>query len=128
MAHANQGGQHNQLLAQVSNNLRNYQNMLDRMGLSDRVVTFVFSEFGRRANENLSGGTDHGAAYPAFVLGKGIKPGMHGDYPALDSLDNNNLKYTTDFRRVYSSLLKDFLKVDAKSVLGAEYKPLELLA
>jgi uncharacterized protein (DUF1501 family) len=125
--HANQAGQHNGLLGQLGNNLRNYQNVLDRAGISDRVVTCVFSEFGRRANENLSGGTDHGAAYPAFVLGKGIRTGMIGDYPSLDDLDRDNLKYTTDFRSLYAALLRDSLGVDPKPVVG-EFKPLELMA
>jgi uncharacterized protein (DUF1501 family) len=125
--HANQGPRHNGLLGQLGNNLRNYQNLLDRMGLGDRVVTCVFSEFGRRANENLSGGTDHGSAYPAFVLGQGIKPGLHGAYPSLEDLDNNNFKYTTDFRRLYAALVRDFLCMDPKPVLG-EFEPLELIA
>jgi len=125
--HANQAGSHNRLMAQFGNNIRNYQNLLDRFGLSDRVVTCVFSEFGRRANENLSGGTDHGSAYPAFLIGKGVKPGMHGRYPSLDDLDNNNLKFTTDFRRLYASLLRDFLRIDAAPIVG-KHAPLELMA
>ena len=125
--HASQAGQHNGLLAQVSNNLRNFQNQIDRLGLGDSVITCVFSEFGRRANENLSGGTDHGSAYPAFLIGKGVRPGMHGAYPSLDDLDNNNLKFTTDFRRLYATLLKHFLHVEPKSVVG-NFKPLELIA
>ncbi len=125
--HANQAGQHNGLLGQVSNNLRNFQNLIDKFGLGDRVITCVFSEFGRRANENLSGGTDHGSAYSAFLIGKGVKPGMHGKYPSLEDLDNNNLKYTTDFRRMYATLLKNFLHVDPKPVLG-DFEPLELIA
>ena len=125
--HANQAGAHNGLLAQVSNNLRNFQNVIDRFGLGDRVITCVFSEFGRRANENLSGGTDHGSVYPAFLIGKGVKPGMHGGYPSLEDLDRNNLKYTTDFRRMYATLLKNFLHVDPKPVLG-DFEPLELIA
>ena len=125
--HANQAGQHNQLLAQVGNNLRAYQDLLDRMGLADRVVTCVFSEFGRRANENISGGTDHGAAYPAFVLGAGVKPGFHGAQPRLDDLDGNNLKFTTDFRRLYASLLHGTLGIDPKPIIG-DHKPLEVIA
>jgi uncharacterized protein (DUF1501 family) len=125
--HANQAGQHNGLLTQLGNNLRAYQNELDKSGAADRVVTCVFSEFGRRANENLSGGTDHGAAYPAFVLGKGIRPGMYGAYPSLDDLDRDNLKFTTDFRRLYAALLRDFLRVDPKPVVG-DHEPLELMA
>ncbi len=125
--HANQGPQHNGLLAQLSNNLRAYQDLLERQGLGDRVCTFVFSEFGRRATENLSGGTDHGSAYPAFVLGKGVKPGLYGEAPSLENLDNNNLRYTTDFRRIYGGLLKGCLGLDPKPILG-DHAPLELLA
>jgi uncharacterized protein (DUF1501 family) len=125
--HANQAGQHNNLLSQVGNNLRNFQDQVDAVGLGDRVITCVFSEFGRRANENLSGGTDHGAAYPAFLIGKGVKPGMHGAYPSLEELDNNNLRFTTDFRRLYATLLRDFLQIDPKPVVGA-HQPLELMA
>jgi uncharacterized protein (DUF1501 family) len=125
--HANQAGQHNQLLAQVGNNLRAFQEQLENHGLGDRVVTFVFSEFGRRARENLSGGTDHGWCYPAFVIGKGLKPGFHGAPPSLDDLDDDNLRYTTDFRRLYAALLRDFLRVDPAGVVG-DFAPLELLA
>jgi len=125
--HASQGGSHNRLLSQLGNNLRSFQDQLERSGLGDRVVTCVFSEFGRRATENLSGGTDHGSAYPAFVIGKGIKPGLHGKYPSLEDLDRGNFKYTTDFRGLFSGLLTDFLQIDAKAVIGP-HKPLELIA
>ena len=125
--HANQAPRHNQLLAQLGNNLRAYQDMLDRLGLSDRVLTLAFSEFGRRANENLSGGTDHGSAYPGFLLGSKIKPGFHGAYPSLEDLDGDNFKYTTDFRRVYAALLRDFLGMEPKPVIG-DQQPLELIA
>jgi uncharacterized protein (DUF1501 family) len=125
--HANQAGQHNQLLAQVGNNLRAYQELLDQKGLADRVVTCVFTEFGRRPGENLSGGTDHGSAYPAFVIGKGVRPGMHGAYPSLEDLDGGNFKHTTDFRRLYAALLRDHLEMDPKPIVG-DFEPLEILA
>jgi uncharacterized protein (DUF1501 family) len=125
--HANQGPSHNNLLGQLANNLRNFQNQIEKAGLGDRVVTCVFSEFGRRAPENLSGGTDHGSAYPAFIIGKGIKPGLHGKYPSLDDLDRGNFKYTTDFRSMFGGLTRDFLRLDPTSILG-DYKPMELMA
>ncbi|MHC4550022.1 MAG: DUF1501 domain-containing protein [Planctomycetota bacterium] len=125
--HASQAPRHNALLGQLGNNLRAYQDLLDRLGLADRVVTCVFSEFGRRAQENLSGGTDHGSAYPGFVLGQGIKPGFVGGYPSLEDLDRGNFNYTTDFRRLYATLLRDFLGIDPGPVLG-DHRPLELIA
>ena len=125
--HANQGSRHNQLLAQLGNNVRSFQDQLERAGLGDRVVTCIFSEFGRRAQENLSGGTDHGSAYPAFVVGQGLKKGLHGKYPSLENLDRGNFRYTTDFRSLFGGLLKSYLQIDPKPVLG-EFAPLELTA
>jgi uncharacterized protein (DUF1501 family) len=125
--HANQAATHNRLLTELGNNLNHYQAVLDRAGIADRVTTCVFSEFGRRAGENLSGGTDHGSAYPLFLIGKGVRPGIHGEYPSLEDLDNGNFKYTTDFRSVYATLLASVLRTDPGPVLG-EYEPLELLA
>jgi len=125
--HANQAGRQSGLLATLGNNLRAYQELLDRFGIADRVLTCVFSEFGRRATENLSGGTDHGWAYPVFLIGKTVRPGMHGAYPSLENLDAGNLRFTTDFRRLYAALLQDFLKVPPGPVLG-NFEPLEVLA
>lgn len=125
--HANQAGQHNRLLTELGNNLNVYQRELERMGLADRVVTVVFSEFGRRVKENLSGGTDHGSAGPVFIIGKGVNPVFHGAYPSLEDLDRDNLKYTTDFRRIYASLLTDALRIESKPVLG-DFDGLELFA
>ena len=61
------------------------------------------------------------------LLGKNVKPGLHGAYPSLEDLDRNNFKYTTDFRRLYAALLRDFLSVDPYAVLG-DHQPLELIA
>ncbi len=124
--HAKQGGAHADLMWQLGQNLHSFQEALDSTDLGARVTTLVFSEFGRRAGENLSGGTDHGAAYPAFVLGN-VQPGFHGRAPSLDNLDDGNLRYTTDFRRIYATMLKGVLQIDPKPLLGA-HKPLELLA
>ena len=125
--HAGQAGQHNRLLTEMGNNLRAFQEQIEAAGLGDRVVTVVFSEFGRRATENLSAGTDHGSAGPVFVIGKGVAPGFHGPQPSLDDLDGENLKFTTDFRRVYAALLSHCFALDPEPVIGA-HAPLELFA
>ncbi len=125
--HASQAGAHSGLLGQVGNNLRAFEEEIEKAGLSDRVLTCVFSEFGRRPAENLSGGTDHGSAYPAFLIGKLARPGMHGAYPSLADLDNGNFRFTTDFRRLYAALLKDFLGIDPGPVVG-DFAPLEVVA
>ena len=125
--HSNQTAAHGRLMGELGNNLERFQTELDKSGLADRVVTVVFSEFGRRASENISGGTDHGSAGPVFVMGKGVNAGFHGTQPSLDDLDRDNLKYTTDFRRIYATLIADTFQMDPTPVLG-NHKPLELFA
>jgi len=125
--HSNQSASHQRLLTQLGNNLNAYQQELEKAGLGERVVTVVMSEFGRRATENLSGGTDHGSAGPVFVLGKGLAHGFHGAYPSLEDLDRENFKFTTDFRRIYASILRHAFDMDPQPILG-DYTPLELFA
>lgn len=125
--HSNQTASHQRLLTQLGNNLNQFQAELDKAGLGKRVVTVVMSEFGRRAKENLSGGTDHGSAGPVFVMGAGLQPGFHGKYPSLEDLDRDNFKYTTDFRRIYAAVLDHVFDMDPKPVVG-DHKPLELFA
>lgn len=125
--HANQARLHAELLGPLGSNLNAFQDHLERLGMADRVVTMVYSEFGRRPAENVSGGTDHGSAGPVFVLGKGVHGGLHGVPPSLDDLDDDNLRFTTDFRRIYASLLRDALGIDPVPILGS-HAPLELFA
>lgn len=125
--HAGQRGAHQGLLSQLGNNLNSFQEHLERLGLAEQVVTVVFSEFGRRVAENASGGTDHGSAGPVFVMGKGIKGGLYGDHPSLTDLDNGNLRYTVDFRRIYAAILRDGMQIAPEKVLG-DFEPLPLFA
>jgi uncharacterized protein (DUF1501 family) len=125
--HANQAASHQRLLSALGNNLDSFQRELERRKLADKVVTVVFSEFGRRASENLSGGTDHGSAGPVFVIGKGVNNGFHGKQPSLDDLDRDNLKFTTDFRSLYAALIQHAYEIDPKPLIG-DYAPLELFA
>jgi uncharacterized protein (DUF1501 family) len=78
----------------------------------------VYSEFGRRVKANASQGTDHGTAGPVLVLGDRVRGGFSGEQPGLSDLDNGDLKFTTDFRDVYASLLEEVLGADAEMVLG----------
>ena len=86
----------------------------------------TFSEFGRRAKENGSKGTDHGSAAPMFLVGGRVKPGAIGKHPSLTELEIGNLKHHTDFRQVYAGVLDTWLGVPSKTVLGGEYKAVEL--
>jgi len=87
-----------------------------------------FSEFGRRVAENASdGGTDHGTAGPVFLAGSKVKAGLVGAAPRLTDLDENgDLKMTTDFRRVYATVIEDWLGLPAKGVLRGEFERLPL--
>ena len=95
-----------------------FQRDLEARGLADRVLTLVWSEFGRRGEENGSDGTDHGAAGTAFLVGTRAKGQLVGEFPGLSNLDGDgNLKPTSDFRGVYCSLLEQWLGADASAVI-----------
>jgi len=104
------------------------------------VLTFAFSEFGRRVPENQSGGTDHGTAGPMFLFGSGVKPGVHGTQPSLKDLEDysgiagkdnfhgsGNLKSHHDFRSVYRAILERWLDTPGEPILGADYPLLDCI-
>ena len=100
---------------------------MDAKGQGKKVTVMCFSEFGRRVAQNHSGGTDHGAAGPMFVSGGAVEGGVHGAYPSLIDLDDGDLKHTIDFRRVYATVLRNWLAADPVAVLGGAYDPLPIL-
>lgn len=126
--HTNQANQQDRLLGQFSDNVAAFERELERDGNAARVVTLVFSEFGRRVAENGGGGTDHGTAAPMFLIGPRVKPGLHGAAPSLDNLDDGDLRHTADFRGVYTAVLEDWLGTDAAQVLGKRFEKPALLA
>jgi len=126
--HVNQARRHAQLLTGLDQALLAFQKDLNRLGLADRVVTCVFSEFGRRVRENGSQGTDHGVAAPVFLVGKPLRGGLYGEQPSLTKLDKGDLIHNVDFRRIYASLLRGVLEVDAKKVLRGSFDPLRFLS
>ena len=125
--HANQANQHERLLGEVAKALQQFQKTLEHDGTANRVVTMVFSEFGRRVKENGTGGTDHGTAAPLFVMGQGIRPGLHGAMPSLTALNHGDLIHTVDFRQVYAALLQDWFGVDPQPVLGRAFEALPVV-
>ncbi|MDQ3010078.1 MAG: DUF1501 domain-containing protein [Acidobacteriota bacterium] len=123
--HAAQAGSQQTLLIYFADALRGFMEDLQRIGRADDVAIMVFTEFGRRVNENLSKGTDHGTATPMYVIGKKIKGGFYGKMPSLTNLDDGNLKMTTDFRSVYATMLKEWMGFDdTKAVLKGDYPAL----
>jgi uncharacterized protein (DUF1501 family) len=102
--HANQVQPHERLLAFLATNLATLRKNLIVANLWNDVVVMTYSEFGRRARQNASGGTDHGAAAPLFVMGGGVKGGLHGAYPSLSDLQDGDLKHTVDFRSIFATM------------------------
>jgi uncharacterized protein (DUF1501 family) len=102
--HANQVPAQERLLGVLAQNMATLRKNLIAASLWNDVVVMTYSEFGRRAKQNASGGTDHGTAAPHFVMGGSVKGGLHGAYPSLTDLQDGDLKHTVDFRNVYSAL------------------------
>jgi uncharacterized protein (DUF1501 family) len=116
--HDDQPGDLATALSSVSQSLAAFQADLEARGVADRVLTLVWSEFGRRPQGNESAGTDHGAGGIAWVQGTRAMPGILTDYPSLTALDrDDNLRVTVDFRKVYASLIEGWLKTDAGDVI-----------
>ncbi len=128
--HVQQADLHQRLLTYAADALHGFMRDLERLGQADRVTTLVFSEFGRRVPENANLGTDHGAANVMFVVGKHVKGGHYGTPPALDVLDEgDNLAFTTDFRRVYASVIDGWLQESmAETVLKGSFEKFNLFS
>jgi uncharacterized protein (DUF1501 family) len=128
--HSNQRAQHDRLMTELSNAVGAFIKDLKVQGNFERTLLMTFSEFGRRVTENASRGTDHGTAAPMFVMGGKVKAGVIGALPSLKpaDLDKGDLKFHTDFRSVYATLLDQWLKADSKAILGAGFKNLPILA
>jgi uncharacterized protein (DUF1501 family) len=127
--HANQPQEHQQVLQQLADAVSNFFAQLGKSGRAGRVLLMTFSEFGRRVQENGSRGTDHGAASCMFVAGPGVRGGVVGAHPSLaaDQLDQGDLRYHTDFRRVYATLLDGWLGCTSADVLGGKFESIPLL-
>ncbi len=119
--HAGQATTHANLLADLASSINGFFATLNKTGDDRRVRLMTYSEFGRRVQENGSRGTDHGAGSCLFLAGPSVKGGVVGKHPSLADLDDDDLKFHTDFRRVYATLLDGWLGCDSKAVLGAKW-------
>jgi uncharacterized protein (DUF1501 family) len=126
--HVSQKETQNRLLAQFSNAVAAFYDDLAAHGNDRRVLTVTFSEFGRRIEENGSRGTDHGEASPLFLIGGGVKGGLYGTIPDLGATNMGNVRYTTDFRSVYATVLERWLGRPSASVLNGTFPKLPVLA
>jgi len=121
--HTQQAGAHERLLKEMGDAVAAFLSDLKAQGNLGRVSLMTFSEFGRRVKENASGGTDHGAAAPMFLAGGGIKSGLLGQMPSLAPQDlfDGDVKYNTDFRSVYATVLEKHLGVKSAGILRTQF-------
>ena len=128
--HVFQGDLHQRLLTYTSDAVSAFMTDLERIGRANDVVVMMFSEFGRRVPENSNLGTDHGAANLMFAAGKKIKGGHYGQIPSLTKLDEgDNLVFTTDFRRVYASMISGWLGYKGTAaILNGTFETFDMFA
>ena len=111
--HSGQKAPHHRLLEEMADSVAAFRKAMVQVGLWDRVLVMTYSEFGRRVGENGSGGTDHGTAAPHFITGGGVRGGFYGRQPSLGDLDEGDLKFTLDYRSLYSTVAKDWWGIES---------------
>ena len=111
-------GTHANLLNQLSDAMKAFQDDLQFLGIEERVLGMTFSEFGRRIKSNGSSGTDHGAAAPMFLFGANVNAGIIGQNPEIPAAAtvNDNVAMQYDFRSVYASILTQWFCADSATV------------
>jgi uncharacterized protein (DUF1501 family) len=125
--HVGQRNQQDRLLEQLASGITAFYQDLAAHSADDKVLTMTFSEFGRRVGENANRGTDHGTAAPMFLVGGSAKGGIYGDHPSLTDLDYGNLKWHTDFRSVYATVLERWLGIGSAPILGSQFDTLAMV-
>jgi uncharacterized protein (DUF1501 family) len=126
--HVNQSATQSNLLGQLSDAMSAFYTDLAAHNNDKRVLTMTFSEFGRRIEENGARGTDHGEASPLFLIGGGVKGGVYGTNPDLSNTNMGNVRFTTDFRSVYATVLERWLGRPSAAVLGGSFSTIPVLA
>ena len=121
--HSNQAGALSTLWREISTAIQDFFDDLREHDASDNVVMLLFSEFGRRTHDNGSG-TDHGAAGPTFIIGERVKGGMYGEYPSTrpEDLEQGDLVPNCDFRSVYSTLLEEWMGLEASPIVNGTFE------
>lgn len=127
--HVHQRDVHSRILSYATDAIHGFIEDLDRIGRGNDVTTMIFTEFGRRVPENTSFGTDHGTATPVYVVGNQVKGGIYGRHPSLTELDDGNLIHTTDFRRVYATMIDNWLGLfETDTILRGKFDRFDLIA
>ena len=125
--HANQKGIHQRLLSQLAQSVHSFYQVMQDNNLWNDVIMMTYSEFGRRAKQNASQGTDHGTAAPHFFIGGKIKGGFYGKQPSLNNLVSNDLRYTIDYRSLYNTVAINWWK-NPTGINESQYPALDLIS
>jgi uncharacterized protein (DUF1501 family) len=126
--HINQAAQQKRLFTEFNDALKAFTGDLRINNRFSDVLTFTFSEFGRRVSQNASGGTDHGTANNMFFISGALKKkGLLNDMPDLNNLQDGDLKHKVDFKNVYATILNKWLGADDKRILGSAYPYLDFI-
>jgi len=126
--HTDELKNHSLLWKQLSTAIDCFQKDLKEQKLDEETVIWIFSEFGRRVADNGTG-TDHGSGGVAFLLGNSVKGGLYGEYPNLDpnAQLEGDIKFNTDFRNLYSTILEDILNVESEKILNEKFSKINLI-
>ena len=126
--HAGEMANHSRLWTETSRAIADFYEDLKEHDASENVVLLVFTEFGRRVHDNGSG-TDHGSGGISFVVGDAVKGGLYGEYPSLeqDKLLEGDLHWNNDFRGLYSTLMEQWMGLDAKPIVGGNFEQMSFV-
>jgi uncharacterized protein (DUF1501 family) len=126
--HINQEAQQQRLFTEMNDAVKSFVKDLKEQHRFEDVLLFTFSEFGRRVEQNASGGTDHGTANNMFLVSGGLKKkGVLNPMPDLANLNEGDLKYNVDFKNVYATILNKWLQADDQGILGRKYEYLNFI-
>ena len=126
--HINQDAQQQRLFTEMNDAVKSFVKDLKDNNRFNDVMLFTFSEFGRRVEQNASGGTDHGTANNMFMISGGLQQkGLINEIPSLSDLDEGDLKYKVDFKNVYATVLNKWLNANDESILGKKYEYLNFI-
>ena len=126
--HINQSFQQQRLFTEMNDGIKAFVKDLKSNHRFEDVLLFTFSEFGRRVEQNASGGTDHGTANNMLLVGGNLKQkGLINPLPDLKDLEEGDLRYKVDFKNVYATILKNWLNTDVEQVLGSKYEQLNFI-
>ena len=125
--HAGELSSHDRLWREVSGAVGDFMDDVNEHGKAEDTAMLLFSEFGRRIDDNGSG-TDHGSGGVAFLIGEGVNGGMYGEYPSLKEEDrlNGDLHFNNDFRQTYTTILEGWLGLDAGPIVNGPFESFDL--